>query len=50
MELPLGASLKNGTLEFEIIKVVGDSLLTADNEWLRWRDDEQLLIDFYFIM
>jgi hypothetical protein len=50
IELPIGAKSKIDDKEFEILKVSSDSLLTKENKWLKWRDNNQLLIEFYFLM
>lgn len=50
LDIPLPVNVKGDSSEFEILKVVGDSLLNSENRWVRWRKDERLLLDLYFTM
>lgn len=50
VEQPLGANIKGEIFEFEIHKVVGDSIYISENKRIRWRKDEQLLVDLFFLM
>lgn len=50
LELPLGAHLRNDSTVFEILKVSSDSILTSDNRWIKWKEGNEFLIQFHFIM